>query len=154
MVIFYITGPQVSMTDPTVGKDLLGDLNPPQQEAVVAGDRAILVFAGAGSGKTRVLTYRIAYLIHIGKVAPEEVLASLFSKIIKERDYFSSDGANWSRGDRDFANDEYLEPAEARALAHAVVEYRNAYYDAYKPSISGGGFDYRHSAGGMRCVGV
>jgi len=79
--------------------------------------------------------------------APEEVLASLFSKIIKERAYFPSDGANWSRGDRDYENDEYLNPSEARALAHAVVEYRNAYYDAYKPSVNGGGFDYRHGSG-------
>ena len=67
------------MIDSNTGKDLLRDLNPPQQEAVTAEDRAILVFAGAGSGKTRVLTYRIAHLIHTGKVAPEEVLAVTFT---------------------------------------------------------------------------
>jgi DNA helicase-2/ATP-dependent DNA helicase PcrA len=69
----------VSMTEQGIKKDLLSDLNPPQQEAVTAKDRAILVFAGAGSGKTRVLTYRIAYLIHEGRVAPEEVLAVTFT---------------------------------------------------------------------------
>ena len=79
--------------------------------------------------------------------ASEEVLAALFSKIIKERAYFATDGASWSRGDRDYANDVYLTQNEARALAHAVVEYRNAYYDAYKPEVNEVGFDYRHGTG-------
>jgi DNA helicase-2/ATP-dependent DNA helicase PcrA len=67
------------MTDPQAKNDLLCSLNPPQQEAVVAGERVLLVFAGAGSGKTRVLTYRIAHLIQSGKTQPEEILAVTFT---------------------------------------------------------------------------
>jgi DNA helicase-2/ATP-dependent DNA helicase PcrA len=67
------------MTDPQAKKDLLAHLNPPQQEAVAARDRVLLVFAGAGSGKTRVLTYRIAHLIHSGQAQPEEILAVTFT---------------------------------------------------------------------------
>jgi DNA helicase-2/ATP-dependent DNA helicase PcrA len=67
------------MTDPKAKNDPLRHLNPPQQEAVVAEDRVLLVFAGAGSGKTRVLTYRIAHLIHSGLALPEEILAVTFT---------------------------------------------------------------------------
>jgi len=67
------------MTDPQAKKDLLAHLNPPQQEAVAARERILLVFAGAGSGKTRVLTYRIAHLIHTRQAQPEEILAVTFT---------------------------------------------------------------------------
>jgi DNA helicase-2/ATP-dependent DNA helicase PcrA len=59
--------------------DLAALLNPPQLEAVTAPDGPLLVFAGAGSGKTRVLTYRIAHLILTGRAHPDQVLAVTFT---------------------------------------------------------------------------
>ncbi|MDI9419132.1 MAG: DNA helicase PcrA [Firmicutes bacterium] len=59
--------------------DFLEALNPRQKEAVTHGDGPLLVIAGAGSGKTRVLAYRVAYLIRAGKARPDQILAVTFT---------------------------------------------------------------------------
>ena len=61
-------------------KDLLADLNEEQKRAVTAGDGPLLIIAGAGTGKTTVITRRIAWLIQQKKAEPKEILALTFTE--------------------------------------------------------------------------
>src|ERR1043165_3849448 len=61
------------------GRDLTADLNPEQNAAATHGDGPLLIVAGAGTGKTRTLVYRVAHLIDRG-VSPERILLLTFTR--------------------------------------------------------------------------
>ncbi len=69
------------MTESVAG--WLDELNPQQRQAVTHGDGPLLIVAGAGSGKTRTLAYRVAYLISQG-VPPGRILLLTFTRFIAD----------------------------------------------------------------------
>ena len=74
----HVSGPAwgVTVSEPA---ELLSGLNPAQEAAVTHAGTPLLIIAGAGSGKTRVLTHRIAHLIATGRARPGEILAITFT---------------------------------------------------------------------------
>ena len=78
---FVADPPVVGTGDPPAGLDaLLGGLNPEQLRAVTHGEGPLLVVAGAGTGKTQVITRRIAWLIATRRAKPSEILALTFTE--------------------------------------------------------------------------
>ncbi len=137
---------------------LLAGLNPVQREAVEHVEGPLLIFAGAGSGKTRVITHRIAYLMGHHGVPAREILGVTFTNKaageMLERigalvgpgetpwiRTFHATCARWLRDDIDKLSPHYdgrftiLDAAESRALLTGVLKELDVPSDEFKPAV-------------------
>ena len=97
----------------------LEKLNPEQRKAVTDTEGAVLVFAGAGSGKTRVLTHRIAYLIDEKKINPWNILAITFTnKATREMKERLTDMLG--------ENDVWVSTFHSLCVSHIRISYRES----------------------------
>lgn len=79
----YQSNPAQSLTRPVIPEDyerIISLLNPAQKEIVLAQDAALAVIAGPGSGKTRTIVHRIAYLVKVKRVQPQRILVLAYNR--------------------------------------------------------------------------